>query len=135
MAALSGVGSAALGHGGGALAGPGGHCRRVGRRSTGTRRICGMATASAMSADHLDRLLDSGPFLSAQVVESGLDAGDQRPDPADLLLGGHGLLVCPLVELGAGEKALAVALATSRHEACSCVRRCRGSSHEIAQTP
>ncbi len=54
-------------------------------------------------------MFDGGPFVGVEVVEPGFDAGDQPPDPVDLFVGGCGLLPCPVVELGAGEEAFAVA--------------------------
>jgi len=63
----------------------------------------------AVAADDLDRVFDGGPFVGVEVVEPGFDAGDQPPDPVDLFVGWCGLLSCPVVELGAGEEAFAVA--------------------------
>ena len=48
-------------------------------------------------------------FVGGELVEAGADPGDEAADAADLLVRGHGLGACPVVEVGGGEQAFPVA--------------------------
>ena len=73
-------------------------------RSRGMPRVDG-----AVAPDDGDGLADLLTFSVGQVIEPVLDPGDELPDPGDFLLGRDGFGACPLVDLGRGEHAFAVA--------------------------
>ena len=58
-----------------------------------------------MPADHGDRLVDRGAVDVTGLVEVAVDAGDEPPDPGDLLLAGGGVDAGPVVDAvdGRGE--------------------------------
>src|SRR5260370_181016 len=55
------------------------------------------------------RVQGGGTVLGWEVGEEGGDAGEERPDAGDLLLGWHRLGAGPLLDVGGGEEPLAVA--------------------------
>src|SRR5450759_4185574 len=71
-----------------------------GRPGAGHAEECG-----AVAAHHGDCLVDRGAFGVTGLVEVAVDAGDERPDPGDLLLAGGGVGAGPLVDAvdGGGE--------------------------------
>ena len=64
---------------------------------------------ASVSSDGSDRGVDVGTVVGGEVVETGLDAGDESANGPDLVFGGHGFGACPFVDVGGGEDSFPVA--------------------------
>ena len=64
---------------------------------------------AAVASDGGDGGVDVGSLLVGEVLETGLDPGDETADADDLFFGGHGFSSRPLVDIGGGKDSFAVA--------------------------